>query len=117
MTAIWLNPIFPSPAYHGYQHGPADQLNPWFGNEAQLVSFLEAAHAAGLKVFVDFVAYGISRDAVYFQDAYANPGSVYDTWLNFDERGQHAVPGIDVHDLERRHGAADLVGPARSSPR
>ena len=83
VTAIWLNPIFPSPAYHGYQHGPADQLNPWFGDEAQLTLFLEAAHTAGLKVFVDFVAYGVSRDAVYYQDAYANPGSVYDMWLAF----------------------------------
>ena len=36
VTAIWLNPIFPSAAYHGYQHGPADQLNPWFGDEAAL---------------------------------------------------------------------------------
>ena len=93
VTAVWLNPIFPSPAYHGYQHGPADQLNPWFGDEAALTSFLEAAHAAGIKVFVDFVAYGVSRDAVYFQDAYANPGSVYDTWLAFTDAANTQYQG------------------------
>jgi len=93
VTAIWLNPIFPSVAYHGYQHGPADQLNPWFGDEAALRSFLEAAHAAGLKVFVDFVAYGVSRDAVYFQDAYANPSSVYDTWLAFTDAANTQYQG------------------------
>ena len=25
VTAVWMTPIYPSPAYHGYQHGPADQ--------------------------------------------------------------------------------------------
>ena len=39
VTAVWMNPIFPSPAYHGYQHGAADQLNPWFGNPSELVTF------------------------------------------------------------------------------
>lgn len=83
VTAVWMNPIFPSPAYHGYQHGAADQLNPWFGTEADLVAFLEAAHARGIKIFVDFVAYGISHDSIWFQDAHGNPGSLYDSWLAF----------------------------------
>ncbi|MBU0740843.1 alpha-glucosidase C-terminal domain-containing protein [bacterium] len=83
VTAVWMNPVFPSVAYHGYQHGAGDQLNPWFGDEGDFVGFIEAAHAAGIKVFVDFVAYGISRDEVWFQDAYGNPGSVYDDWLAF----------------------------------
>ncbi|MBU2501042.1 alpha-glucosidase C-terminal domain-containing protein [bacterium] len=83
VTAIWMNPVFPSPAYHGYQHGRADQLNPWFGTEADFIAFIEAAHAAGIKVFVDFVAYGISHDSPWYQDAYGHPGSVYDDWLAF----------------------------------
>ncbi len=84
VTAVWMNPIFPSPAYHGYQHGPADQLNSWFGTEADLTAFCSAAHLRGIKVFVDLVAYGISQDSVYFQDAYDNPASVFDSWLAFE---------------------------------
>ncbi len=87
VTAIWMNPIFPSPAYHGYQHGAADELNDWFGDESDLTSFLEAAHAVGIKVFVDFVAYGISHDSIWFQDAYQNPSSPYDDWLAFTDSG------------------------------
>ncbi len=83
VTAVWMNPIFPSPAYHGYQHGTADQLNPWFGTEDDLTAFLEAAHLRGIKVFVDFVAYGISQDTIYFQDAYGHPNSTFDSWLAF----------------------------------
>ena len=39
VTAIWMNPIFISPAYHGYQHGPADTVNPRFGTEADFLAF------------------------------------------------------------------------------
>lgn len=83
VTAVWMNPIFPSPAYHGYQHGPADQLNPRFGTEPEWISFVEAAHARGIKVFIDFVVYGISQDSAWFQSAYGHPTSPYDTWLAF----------------------------------
>ncbi|MFH0982301.1 MAG: alpha-amylase family glycosyl hydrolase [Planctomycetota bacterium] len=83
ITAVWMTPIFPSPAYHGYQHGPADQINPWFGNETEFWSFVSAAHAHGIKVFIDFVVYGISQDTIWFQDSYANPSSPYDDWLAY----------------------------------
>ncbi len=84
VTAVWMNPIFPSPAYHGYQHGPGDQLNPWFGSEADFLNFVQQAHARGIKVFIDFVVYGINRDYQWFQDAYNNPSSQYDDWLAFE---------------------------------
>lgn len=83
ITAVWMNPPFPSPAYHGYQHGRADQLNPRFGTEADFIAFIEAAHALGIKVFVDFVAYGISHDSPWYASANANPSSPYDSWLAF----------------------------------
>jgi glycosidase len=87
VTAVWMNPPFPSPAYHGYQHGRADQLNPRFGTEAEFIAFIEAAHALGIKVFVDFVAYGISHDSPWYISANANPSSPYDSWLAFTNSG------------------------------
>lgn len=105
ITAIWMNPVFPSPAYHGYQHGPGDQLNPWFGTEADLTAFLQDAHARGIKVFVDFVAYGISHDSVYFQDAYGDPASVYDQWLAFWN-----TANTDYHGSQFTTWNGDTVG-------
>ncbi|NOX59077.1 MAG: hypothetical protein GXP29_09500 [Planctomycetes bacterium] len=87
ITAIWMNPIFPSPAYHGYQHGQGDLLNTRFGTEPEFLNFVAQAHARGIKVFVDFVVYGISQDTVWFQDASGNPGSVYDSYLAFWDSG------------------------------
>ncbi|MFM7807328.1 MAG: alpha-amylase family glycosyl hydrolase, partial [Planctomycetota bacterium] len=83
VTMVYLQPIFPSPAYHGYQHGPGNTLNPNFGTEAQFLAFVNAAHARGIKVILDFVAYGISHTSTWYQSASNNPASVYDGWLAF----------------------------------
>jgi glycosidase len=93
VTAVWMTPIFPSAAYHGYQHGPADQIAPHFGNETQFWSFVAAAHAESIKVFLDFVAYGVSQNTTWFQDSYANPGSVYDSWLAYTNSGNTSYLG------------------------
>ena len=83
VTAVWMNPIFPSAAYHGYQHGAGDTLNSRFGTEAQFVAFVAAAHAKGIKVYLDFVAYGISQNSTWYTSARSNPASPYDLWLAF----------------------------------
>ncbi|MHC4091093.1 MAG: alpha-amylase family glycosyl hydrolase, partial [Planctomycetota bacterium] len=83
ITAVWMNPIFPSPAYHGYQHDAADQISQWFGTEADFLDFVAAAHAQGIKVFIDFVVYGISQNSIWFQDSYSNPASPYDDYLAY----------------------------------
>jgi len=96
INAVWLNPIHPSPAYHGYQHGRIDQLNPRFGTEAQFLAFVNAAHAAGIKVCIDVVCYGINTSASYapyFPSAFSNPASQYDSWLAFTNGGNTQYTG------------------------
>ncbi len=83
VTAVWMTPIFPSPAYHGYQHGAGDEINPRLGDETGFLDFVAAAHARGIKVFIDFVVYGISHDSLWYQSAYGNPASPYDDWFSF----------------------------------
>jgi glycosidase len=93
VTMVYLQPIFPSPAYHGYQHGPADQLNPRFGTEPEFLAFVNAAHARGIKVILDFVAYGISHTSPFYASAYANPSSMYDRWLAFTNTANTSYVG------------------------
>lgn len=86
VTAVWMNPIFPSPAYHGYQHGPGDQIDADFGTQQQFLDFVTAARARGIKVYLDFVVYGVSQNSAwspYYSSAFNNPASPYDTWLAF----------------------------------
>lgn len=83
VTAVWMTPVFPSAAYHGYQHGDADSLRAAFGSRAQFWSFVQAAHAESIKVFLDFVVYGSSQATPQFQSALGNPASPYDDWFAF----------------------------------
>ncbi len=85
ITAVWMNPVFDSPAYHGYQHGKGNVLNPRFGDESQFTSFLSSANARGIEVYLDFVCYGVSRQVPWFLSAYGNPGSQYDDWFAFTD--------------------------------
>ena len=75
ITAVWMTPIFTSPAYHGYQHMPPNQLNPWFGTEPQFLEFVHSAHAESVGVFIDLVAYHTSQRSAFFRDSYGNPSS------------------------------------------
>jgi trehalose-6-phosphate hydrolase len=85
VSAIWLTPIFPSPAYHGYQHMPADSLNPWFGTQDAWVTLVKAVHGRQMKIYIDLVAYGINRESEYYKDAHNNPASKYTSWLAFKD--------------------------------
>ncbi len=82
-TSIWLNPIFPSTAYHGYQHMPADTVNPRFGTEADYLSFVKEANARHVGIYLDLVTYQVSANSTYYQSAFANPASPFDSWLAF----------------------------------
>lgn len=65
-TAIWLGPIYKnqpvqgapgeeSAGYHGYWITDFTKPDPHFGTEDDLRAFVEAAHGAGLKVYLDII--------------------------------------------------------------
>jgi len=95
VTAVWMNPIHPSPAYHGYQHGPIDQVNPWFGDEAKFLNFVAQAKARQIRVYLDLVVYGISQNSVYFKGARGQPESEYASWLAFTNDAKTQFTGYD----------------------
>jgi len=67
-TAIWISPVVlqipdfeytsgePDNAYHGYWLENYDDPEPHFGEWSELKALVDAAHAADLKVIIDFVA-------------------------------------------------------------
>ncbi|MGQ0835579.1 MAG: alpha-amylase family glycosyl hydrolase [Gammaproteobacteria bacterium] len=66
-TAIWLAPIFrnkpvqgaageESAGYHGYWATDFTRVDPHFGNEREMHAFVDAAHARGMKVYLDIIA-------------------------------------------------------------
>jgi glycosidase len=65
-TAIWLGPIYKNKAvqggpgqetagYHGYWITDFTSVDPHFGKDADMRAFVEAAHARGMKVYLDII--------------------------------------------------------------
>ena len=65
-TAIWLGPIYKnkpvqgkpgqeSSGYHGYWITDFTDVDPHFGTRAEMKRFVDAAHARGMKVYLDII--------------------------------------------------------------
>lgn len=99
ITAVWLNPIFPSPAYHGYHHGRADQVNSRFGTEcssSRSSTRPTAARAAASRSSLTSCATASTpapptpRTTTRWCN---NPASPYDTWLAFTNTANSQYTG------------------------
>jgi glycosidase len=77
-TTIWLGPIFrnkpvqgppghESAGYHGYWITDFTDVDPHFGTRAQLKTFVDAAHARGIKVYLDIIA-NHTADVIQYRD-------------------------------------------------
>ena len=66
-TAVWLTPVFKNKAvqggpgqesagYHGYWVTDFTSVDPHLGDEAQMQALMRAAHARGMKVYMDIIA-------------------------------------------------------------
>lgn len=65
-TAIWLGPIYKnkpvqgppgdeSAGYHGYWITDFTSVDPHYGSDADMTALVEAAHARGMKVYLDII--------------------------------------------------------------
>ncbi|MBM0107194.1 hypothetical protein JM946_20860 [Steroidobacter sp. S1-65] len=65
-TAIWLGPIYKnkpvqgppgneSAGYHGYWITDFTRVDPHFGTQKEMKAFVDAAHARGMKVYLDII--------------------------------------------------------------
>lgn len=65
-TAVWLSPVFKnkpvqgrrgeeSAGYHGYWVTDFTRVDPHFGSEQDLRALIDAAHARGMKVYLDII--------------------------------------------------------------
>jgi alpha-glucosidase len=69
VEALWLSPFYPSPmADFGYDVSDYEDVDPLFGTLAGFDALVEAAHANGLRVIVDWVANHSSDRHPWFSD-------------------------------------------------
>ena len=84
-TAIWFNPIYPSPnADFGYDISDYCDINPEFGDMEQFKKVLAKAHELGMKVIMDLVINHTSDEHPWFIESRKggedNPYKDYYIW-------------------------------------
>lgn len=81
VDALWLSPIFPSPmADFGYDVADYRDVDPLFGTLADFDRLLEAAHARGLKLLLDFVPNHSSDRHPWFVESRSSRSSPKRDW-------------------------------------
>ncbi len=82
VTAVWFAPIFKnkpvqgpkgdeSAGYHGYWVTDFTSVDPHFGTNAEFKAFVDAAHARGIKVYMDIIA-NHTADVIRYTDGDAS---------------------------------------------
>jgi glycosidase len=84
-TILWLSPLFPSPSHHGYDATDFRAVEPRLGTDADLHALIDAAHARGLRVLLDFVPNHVSNEHPFFLDAQSKPDSKYRDYFTFTQ--------------------------------
>ncbi|NKJ43828.1 alpha-amylase family glycosyl hydrolase [Novosphingobium sp. SG720] len=86
-TAVWVGPVFKNKAvqgapgqesagYHGYWITDFTQVDPHFGTNAEFAALVTAAHARGLKVYMDIVV-NHTADVIQYREAPAGTAAPY----------------------------------------
>ena len=79
---IWLMPTYPSPlADSGYDVADYVGVHPDYGTMDELDAMLDAAHARGLRVFLDLVFNHTSLEHPWFLASRSDPTGPYGDWF------------------------------------
>lgn len=105
VSAIWLSPIHPAMSYHGYDVLDYAGINPDYGTESDFAGLVSAAHAKGIKIYIDYVLNHTGRDHVWFQEAVASEDSPYRDYYIFSENPEADIEAGNI-DMIATEGSA-----------
>ena len=106
ITAIWFAPIFKNKAvqggpgqesagYHGYWITDFTSVDPHFGTNAEFKAFIDAAHARGMKVYMDIVV-NHTADVIQYREIQKN-GYPYHSKANYPFSRKGGVSGAPIN--------------------
>ncbi|MFF8286159.1 maltose alpha-D-glucosyltransferase [Streptomyces albus] len=94
VDCLWLPPFFTSPLKDGgYDVADYTSVQPEFGDLADFVEFVDAAHRRGMRVIIDFVMNHTSDQHPWFQESRRDPQGPYGDyyiWADDDKRYRDA---------------------------
>ncbi|MDZ4306928.1 alpha-amylase family glycosyl hydrolase [Allopontixanthobacter sp.] len=127
VTAVWFAPIFKnkpvqgpkgdeSAGYHGYWVTDFTQVDPHFGTNPEFKAFVDAAHARGMKVYMDIIT-NHTADVIRYREgdaaqyAYRSLAE-YPYSTRGDVNGPPINPGFLGHEVDTPENWAKLTDPA-----
>ena len=116
-TAVWLAPVFKnkpvqgtpgtySAGYHGYWVTDFTQVDPHFGTNADFKAFVDAAHARGMKVYMDIIT-NHTADVISFAECEGRNECPYRSIGDYPYQRRGGVngaainPGFDGTNFDR----------------
>jgi neopullulanase len=118
VNAIYLNPIFQSPANHRYHTHDYFEVDPILGEKKDFDSLLAASHGRGIRIILDGVFNHVGRGFYQFNHVLENgASSPYVDWFHLNpdhlenEAGVVAYPGREHREkLGSVGGTYDVLG-------
>ena len=83
VTALWLSPAHPTSSYHAYDVNDYYSVNPLYGTEQDFKNLIDAAHAKGIRIYMDYVLNHSGKENAWFKEALADPSSPYRDYYFF----------------------------------
>ena len=117
VTAVWMNPIFPSPAYHGYQHGAADTLNPRHGTEGRVHQLPRAGPRPRHQGFRRLRRLRRQPRFDLVSGCLRQSRQPVRRLARLHQRLEHVVSGQQLQHLERRQRRLHPLGPPQRQRR
>ena len=116
VTAVWMAPIFknkpvqptlgrPMAGYHGYWITDFTRPDPHFGEPDEMKALVDAAHARGIKVYLDIVT-NHTADVIQYRECPKND-CAYRSIADYPYTRQGGVDGAEINEGFRGDGTAE----------
>ncbi|MFI5553750.1 maltose alpha-D-glucosyltransferase [Streptomyces sp. NPDC051738] len=111
VDCLWLPPFFQSPLRDGgYDVSDYTAVLPEFGDLADFVEFVDAAHQRGMRIIIDFVMNHTSDQHPWFQESRKDPDGPYgDYYVWADDDQAYGDARIIFVDTEASNWTYDPV--------
>jgi len=80
INALWLMPVYASPAYHGYAASDYYHVEPHYGDNEVFRRFIDQAHQRGIHVIVDLALNHTSEKHPWFLESITSPEAERRDW-------------------------------------
>ena len=121
-TAIWVGPIFKNKAvqggpgsesagYHGYWVTDFTQVDPHLGTNAEFEALVDAAHARGMKVYMDIIA-NHTADVIQYRECVGKSACVYRSRADYPYAAKGKNKGFAGDAAQTPENFAKLTDPS-----